>query len=88
MECRVGEAFLESLNKYLNAGAMNEHNVEAKDIKEICLRYFRGESTLEDERFIHERLSDGSLSMDDFRSMEKDWLRKAVEQVVVTGSLP
>ncbi|GEM_PF-629937 len=53
---------------------MNEHNVEAKDIKEICLRYFRGESTLEDERFIHERLSDGSLSMDDFRSMEKDWL--------------
>ena len=53
---------------------MNEHNVEAKDIKEICLRYFRGESTLEDERFIHERLSDGSLSMDDFRPMEKDWL--------------
>lgn len=65
---------------------MNEHNVEPKDIKEICLRYFRGESTLEDERFIHESLSDGSLSMDDFRSMEKDWLESESSSVGKSAS--
>lgn len=53
---------------------MNEQDIETRNIKEMCLRYFRGESTFEDERFIHERLLDGSLSMDDFRSMESDWL--------------
>ena len=42
-------------------------------LKEKCLRYFRGKSTYEDEIFINQCLSDGRLSMDEFRNMEKDW---------------
>ena len=41
--------------------------------KEKCFKYFRGESTYEDEVSIRESLSEGRLSMDDFRAMEKDW---------------
>lgn len=53
---------------------MNEQDTMTGDIKEICLRYFRGESTFEDERIIRGSLSDGSLPMEEFRALEKEWL--------------
>ncbi len=48
------------------------------ELKEKCFRYFRGKSTYEDEIFIDECLSDGRLSMDEFRNMEKDWSESEV----------
>lgn len=53
---------------------MNEQDIPTGDIKEICLRYFRGESTFEDERLIRGRIMDGSLTMEEFRAIEKEWL--------------
>lgn len=53
---------------------MNEQDTPTGDIKEICLRYFRGESTFEDESIIRGSLSDGSLTMEEFRALEKEWL--------------
>ncbi len=43
------------------------------EIREKCLRYFRGKSTYEDEMSVRKALSEGRLSMEDFRNMEKDW---------------
>lgn len=51
----------------------DDRRISDDRIKEKCFRYFRGESTYEDEVSIRESLSDGKLSMDDFRTMEKDW---------------
>lgn len=48
------------------------------ELKEKCFRYFRGKSTYEDEIFIDECLSEGRLSMDEFRNMEKDWSESEV----------
>lgn len=53
---------------------MNPKYIESKNIQEICLRYFRGESTFEEEKFIRESLSDGSLPMEEFRRIEEEWL--------------
>ena len=51
----------------------DDRRISDDRIKEKCFRYFRGESTYEDEVSIRESLSDGKLSTDDFRTMEKDW---------------
>ena len=45
----------------------DDRRISDDRIKEKCFRYFRGESTYEDEVSIRESLSDGKLSMDDFK---------------------
>lgn len=54
---------------------MEKNDIETTntELKEKCLKYFRGKSTYEDEAFIDRCLSDGRLSMDEFRNMEEDW---------------
>ena len=57
----------------------DDRKISDDPAKDKCFKYFRGESTYEDEVFIRECLSEGRLSMDDFRAMEKDWCGKRSE---------